>query len=110
MATFERVNPMKRHLIRTTWIAAALCLGMAVLGFGQKTETGTDMANRTNEGNTANTAKSSLSSADKHFVRNAAEGGLAEIELGKLTQEKASSSEMKDFASKMVEDHSRTNE
>ena len=105
---------MKRHLIPTTLAAVVLCLGMAMLGFGQKTETGTDMANTANEASTkgsmANTTNGSLRSADKHFAADAAEGGMAEVELGKLAQEKASSSEVKDFAKKMMEDHSKAND
>lgn len=47
---------------------------------------------------------------DKKFMREAAEGGLAEVELGKLAKEKASSSEVKKFGQRMVDDHSKANE
>ena len=48
--------------------------------------------------------------ADKKFMREAAEGGLAEVELGKLATEKASSEEVKKFGQRMVDDHSKANE
>jgi putative membrane protein len=51
----------------------------------------------------------SISSADKHFVTDAAEGGLAEVELGQLAQSKASSQIVKDFGQKMVNDHGKAN-
>ena len=51
-----------------------------------------------------------MSTADKMFVRKAAQGGLAEVELGKLAAEKASNPEVKKFAQKMVDDHSKAND
>ena len=47
---------------------------------------------------------------DQHFVKKAAEGGLAEVELGKLATEKASSDEVKKFGQRMVDDHSKAND
>ncbi len=51
-----------------------------------------------------------MSAAAKTFVKKAAEGGLAEVELGKLATQKASSEEVKKFGQKMVDDHSKANE
>lgn len=47
---------------------------------------------------------------DKAFVKKAAEGGMAEVQLGKLAQEKSSSPDVKQFAEKMVNDHTQLNE
>ncbi|HEY2038692.1 MAG TPA: DUF4142 domain-containing protein [Edaphobacter sp.] len=47
---------------------------------------------------------------DKMFVRNAVQGSLAEIELGKLAAGKGSSEDVKAFGQKMVEDHGKLNE
>ena len=47
---------------------------------------------------------------DQIFVTDAAEGGMAEVELGKLATEKASSSEVKQFGQRMVADHSKAND
>lgn len=55
-------------------------------------------------------AQSSLSSADKTFVTNAAQGGLAEVKLGELAKEKGSNQSVKDFGSHMVMDHSKAND
>jgi len=59
-------------------------------------------------------AKSEKSSAgmmsDATFVKKAAEGGLAEVELGKLAAEKASNEDVKKFGQKMVDDHSKAND
>src|SRR5882757_4092266 len=44
---------------------------------------------------------------DKKFLKDAALGGMTEVELGKLAAEKASNEAVKQFAQKMVEDHSK---
>jgi Domain of unknown function (DUF4142) len=46
---------------------------------------------------------------DMSFYRKAAEGGIAEVELGKLAQEKSSTQSVKDFGAMMVKDHSAAN-
>jgi putative membrane protein len=58
----------------------------------------------------ANSATGHLSMSDKKFVSAAAEGGLAEVDLGKLAEEKASSPQVKQFAERMVTDHSKAND
>lgn len=47
---------------------------------------------------------------DKAFVKKAAEGGLAEVRLGQLAQQKSNSPDVKEFAQKMVNDHTQLNE
>ena len=47
---------------------------------------------------------------DKSFLRESAQGGLAEIKLGQLASQKAGSEEVKKFAQKMVEDHTTLNQ
>jgi putative membrane protein len=44
---------------------------------------------------------------DKKFAKEAAIGGLTEVQLGKLAQQKASSEAVKQFAQKMIDDHSK---
>ncbi|MGA7929289.1 MAG: DUF4142 domain-containing protein, partial [Candidatus Sulfotelmatobacter sp.] len=52
-------------------------------------------------------ASVSVSASDKKFVREAAEGGMAEVELGKLATERASREEVKKFGQRMVDDHGK---
>src|SRR5690554_4312127 len=44
------------------------------------------------------------------FAIKAAEGGLFEVQLGKIAASRAVDQEVKDFANKMVQDHGRANE
>ncbi|WP_263366014.1 DUF4142 domain-containing protein [Edaphobacter bradus] len=46
---------------------------------------------------------------DKTFIRHAAEGGLAEVQLGQLAAEKGTGDDVKGFGQKMVEDHTALN-
>lgn len=49
-------------------------------------------------------------SPDRAFYLKAAAGGMAEVEAGKLAQEKGSTEAVKNFGAKMVEDHTAANE
>jgi len=48
--------------------------------------------------------------SDQHFVVEAAKGGMAEVELGQLASQKASSDQVKQFAQRMVTDHGKAND
>jgi putative membrane protein len=48
--------------------------------------------------------------SDTKFVTEAADGGMAEVELGQLAVEKATSDDVKKFGQRMVDDHSKANE
>ncbi|MDP9007578.1 MAG: DUF4142 domain-containing protein [Pseudomonadota bacterium] len=47
---------------------------------------------------------------DATFYKHAAEGGLAEVELGKLAQQKSQNQSVKEFGAMMVKDHSAAND
>lgn len=47
---------------------------------------------------------------DSKFMVEAASGGMMEVELGKLAQEKGQSQRVKDFGTMMVRDHSKAND
>src|SRR5262249_19674885 len=49
-------------------------------------------------------------SADHQFVMDAARGGMAEVELGKLAGEKAQSEQVKQFGQRMAQDHTKAND
>ncbi len=50
-------------------------------------------------------ASSKLTSGEQQFMKKAAQDDLAEVELGKLAQQKASASEVKQFAQEMSNQH-----
>ena len=52
----------------------------------------------------------SLSRSDIRFIREAAQGGRAEVQLGELAVRRASSDRVRRFAQRMIDDHSRAND
>src|ERR1700753_1870545 len=49
-------------------------------------------------------------SPDESFYDDAAQGGIAEVQLSQLAQEKGQSQVVKDYAAMMVKDHSAAND
>jgi putative membrane protein len=49
-------------------------------------------------------------SADAKFMMTAAAGGMAEVELGRLALERASSDSVKQYAQRMIDDHTKANQ
>jgi putative membrane protein len=47
---------------------------------------------------------------DARFYKHAAEGGIAEVELGNLAQKKSQNSSVQEFGAMMVKDHSEAND
>ena len=50
------------------------------------------------------------SSMDKMFVAKAMQGGKAEVELGQLTLQKSQNEQVKQFAQRMIDDHTKMND
>jgi putative membrane protein len=67
---------------------------------------------RSNEALSQSTAsnKAEKPLSDKEFVMKASQGGMTEVQLGKLASDKGGSSQVKDFGSQMVKDHSQAND
>jgi len=58
---------------------------------------------------TAPSGQQQMSRADLDFMKNAAIGGMAEVELGKLAQQNAQDEQVKQFGARMEQDHSQAN-
>ena len=69
--------------------------------------TATDTSATTNTGTTAVTSTAPLSKSDQDFAMKAASGGQMEVDLGQLAASKATSSDVKNFANRMVTDHGK---
>lgn len=73
-----------------------------------------DSANESNEvkqDSASNTGQTGpVSEEDSEFAVEAASGGMMEVQLGELAQQKASSQRVKDFGAMMVRDHTKAND
>ena len=68
-----------------------------------------DLRSSGNLNSAGNMAANRDTSIENNFWVEAAAGGLAEVELGKLTTDHAGSAEVKDFGQMMVADHTAAN-
>ena len=55
-------------------------------------------------------AKHTVSAADTRFVKTASEGGLAEVQLSQLALKQSQNDDVRNFAQKMVDDHTKAND
>ena len=83
---------------------AMLCTALAAM---------TAMAQNTNSGTTGTNAgrgqMATVSSSDRKFAMTAAMGGMSEVEMARLALTKASSDAVKQYAQKMIDDHTAAN-
>jgi putative membrane protein len=94
------------------------CIGAASFAFqacnnGNKDAKQTaDSLNKTKDTttNAMNTGGIAVSNDDAKFATDAANGGMAEVALGKLALSKTSNESIKKFAQMMVDDHSKAND
>jgi putative membrane protein len=86
-------------LIATATVSL-VCAGPAAAQYG---------AGSTQKKSTTSTSRatSGVSAADKKFLTDAAQGGEAEVELGKLAQQKAADAKVNEFGARMEADHSK---
>ena len=92
----------------------------AVIAFQACGDSSTDpvkSANETNEvkqdsasHDSASSMATPVSEDDSKFAVNAASGGMMEVQLGELAQQKARSQRVKDYGAMLVRDHSKAND
>ena len=97
------------NLARTFLLSAAASL----LSVGMAMAQTSNPANPTNPNpsmNAKGTTTGGVPTADHKFMAKAAQGGMAEVELGQLAEQNGQSSEVKAFGKRMVDDHSKAND
>src|ERR1043165_2394267 len=87
--------------------AGGLCLGVSARAAQKKEES------KPSPSASASTSKSpatpALSAKDKSFMKEAAQGGMMEVDMGKMAQQKGKSADVKKIGSTMVSDHTKAN-
>jgi putative membrane protein len=96
---------MKKQYIAVL-ASIGLCFAVSAQAADKKEEKKTEQPS-------ASTSKSpapaALSDKDKSFMKEAAQGGMMEVEMGKLAQQKGKSADVKKIGSTMVADHTKAN-
>lgn len=59
---------------------------------------------------TASASATAMDPADSDFMMKAAQGGLAEVDMGNMASSKATNADVKKFGDRMVTDHSKAND
>ena len=86
----------------------ALMIGAVVLGLAAAPALSAQQPTTAEKANA--TMAAGQKAPDETFVTRTAAAGMAEVELGKMAVEKAASDEVKKFAQRMVDDHSKAND
>jgi putative membrane protein len=107
-------QPMKRNLHTFTHLtvaAIALLLGTTALAQNPRlAPSGAQKTPSPDQGRTQSQSNgSSLSANDRDFMRAAAEGGMEEVEMGRMAEQQGKSADVKAFGRRMVIDHSKAN-
>ena len=87
-------------------LLGALAIGVAACGNKNKAEDSKEVAEDQNDAKFEDTKIED----DTDFAVEAADGGMYEVELGKLAQSNAASADVKKFGQTMVDEHSKANE
>ena len=100
---FPAVQPNKAMKIKISVVSQ---LSIVLLVIGAFTLTGAVRAADTN----ATSEGSSLSEKDKTFMKKAAKGGMMEVAMGQVAEQKGQSEDVKSFGKRMVTDHGKAND
>lgn len=99
------------------FVAASAALSMQACHSSKDSKAKADSMNNARDTTKATTVKKdttpvvmTVNADDAKFATAAANGGMAEVNLGKLAQEKGTSQKVKDFGAMMVTDHSKAND
>lgn len=95
---------MRRLL--TTLCVISFGAAMTMSAAAQTASNGSDSTANTTSGKQS----AGMGDTDSTFVKKAAQGGVAEVELGQLAVQKASNDEVKKFGQRMVDDHTKAND
>lgn len=95
---------------KTAFLFSATVAGACILGScnngSQNNQDSVDSAKMVND----TSSMTMVDEADSKFAVKVADGGMAEVELAKTAEQKATDARVKSFASMMVMDHSKAND
>jgi putative membrane protein len=99
--------------MKTRRFLVAPVLGAALMvwtGQGLAQDASAGQSSGSQASSSQSSSGSQLSAKDKAFVMKAAKGGMEEVEIGQMVADKAKSDDVKQFAQRMVQDHTKAND
>ena len=100
------MKKMEKALVVMTLLVAVMMTG-ATIATMQANQ------NQNNNGNRGNTMNSNMgaamSASDMEFATMAAQGGIAEVQMAQLAQQKATGKDVQKYAKQMIKDHTKAN-
>lgn len=94
-------------MTRKSMLLTSVALAFALAAGGAQAQTATPKSQMTQpQAQKADKADS----ASKSFIKNAIEGNIAEVDVGKLAEEKGKSAAVKKFGQMLITDHGKANE
>lgn len=109
----KNTNKCKSHFLNGV-VSLGICLfllGTFGCGNNNTDNNSVDSAMNVNDQKLGDSTNGmAISSSDADFVVKAANGGMAEVQLGKIAKDKATNEKVKEFAAKMIKDHTKIND
>ena len=98
---------MKHQFFLVTLLGASLTIIGSGTSLAQDSSSTQRDATSTKKGSADRMKSDTSGSADQQFMHKAAQGGMAEVQLGNLAKDHASSQSVKTFGQQMVDDHTK---
>lgn len=103
-------------ILTTALVAIALSLATGYTSNAQQNQNTakapsptTEPAQTTQRPSPTQSGQTTISSSEKQFMNEAAQGGLAEVQLGQLASQRGTNNAVKQFGQRMVQDHTQAN-
>jgi putative membrane protein len=101
------IRSLNLNYMKTVLFSSFLALGFGLLACNGNSSS--DHADAVDSAKTVNKEVKAVQPDASNFVVNATNGGMMEVELGKIAEDRASSARVKAFGAMMVKDHSEAN-
>jgi putative membrane protein len=90
--------------------SGGLCLGVSAQAAQKKEEPKAEQpSSKSSKSPSPAASTAALSAKDKTFMKEAAKGGMMEVEMGKMAQKQGKNADVKSFGARMVADHTKAN-
>jgi putative membrane protein len=101
---------LRKHAIAAAVVSLGFTMGAVAQTAGSSTTTPSGSSATSASARADSQGEAKLERSERKFIEETAAHGMAEVELGKLAQQKGSSDQVKQFGERMVKDHTKAND